>query len=111
MRLALPVRSVESHPQFENPPMVEIGHFALVLAFALALIQSTVPLVGALSGDERMMAVAGPVAVTGFALTAVAFVGADHGLCAVGFLGRQCLGEFPLAEADAVQDHRHLGQP
>ena len=55
--------------------MVEIGHFALVLAFALALIQSTVPLIGALSGDQRMMAVAGPVAVTGFALTAVAFVG------------------------------------
>ena len=51
--------------------MVEIGHFALVLAFALALIQSTVPLIGSLSGDRRMMAVAGPVAVTGFALTAV----------------------------------------
>ena len=27
--------------------MVETGHFALVLAFALALIQSTVPLIGA----------------------------------------------------------------
>jgi cytochrome c-type biogenesis protein CcmF len=55
--------------------MVEIGHFALVLAFALALIQSTVPLIGARSSDRRMMAVGGPVAVTGFALTAVAFVG------------------------------------
>ena len=53
--------------------MVEAGHFALVLAFALALIQSTVPLIGARSRDERMMAVGGPVAVTGFALTAVAF--------------------------------------
>ena len=53
--------------------MVEAGHFALVLAFALALIQSTVPLIGAKSRDERMMAVGGPVAVTGFALTAVAF--------------------------------------
>ena len=53
--------------------MVEAGHFALVLAFALALIQSTVPLIGARSRDERMMAVAGPVAVTGFALTAFAF--------------------------------------
>ena len=53
--------------------MVETGHFALVLAFALALVQSTVPLIGARSGDERMMAVGGPVAVTGFALTALAF--------------------------------------
>src|SRR5262245_21217129 len=53
--------------------MVETGHFALVLAFALALVQSTVPLIGARRGDERMMAVGGPVTVTGFALTAVAF--------------------------------------
>jgi cytochrome c-type biogenesis protein CcmF len=53
--------------------VVEAGHFALVLAFALALVQSSVPLVGAWRGDERMMSVGGPVAVTGFALTAIAF--------------------------------------
>jgi len=53
--------------------MVEAGHFALVLAFALALVQSTVPLIGARRGDERMMAVGGPVAATGFALIALAF--------------------------------------
>ena len=32
--------------------MVEIGHFALVLAFALALVQASVPLAGARMGDE-----------------------------------------------------------
>ncbi|MHA6685182.1 heme lyase CcmF/NrfE family subunit [Mesorhizobium sp. A556] len=53
--------------------MVEIGHFALVLAFALALVQMTVPLIGTRIGNERMMAVAGPVAVTGFAMTALSF--------------------------------------
>jgi len=53
--------------------MVEVGHFALVLAFALALVQSTVPLVGAKTGDERMMAVAGPVTVAGFAMVTLAF--------------------------------------
>ncbi|MEP9371033.1 heme lyase CcmF/NrfE family subunit [Mesorhizobium sp. KR1-2] len=53
--------------------MVEIGHFALVLAFALALVQSVVPLFGARTGNERLMAVGGPVAVTGFALTALSF--------------------------------------
>src|SRR5262245_8296188 len=53
--------------------MVEAGHFALVLAFALALVQSVVPLIGARRNDERLMAVAGPVAVTGFAFTAIAF--------------------------------------
>ncbi|NGN40624.1 heme lyase CcmF/NrfE family subunit [Mesorhizobium sp. CGMCC 1.15528] len=53
--------------------MVETGHFALVLAFALALVQSLVPLFGARTGNERLMAVGGPVAVTGFALTALSF--------------------------------------
>ena len=52
---------------------VEAGHFALVLAFALALIQSTVPLLGARWHDSRMMASAGPVAVAGFMLTLIAF--------------------------------------
>ena len=54
--------------------MVEIGHFALVLAFALALVQTVLPLLGARKGDTRMMAVGGPVAVTGFAMTALSFV-------------------------------------
>lgn len=54
--------------------MIEIGHFALVLAFALALVQSVVPLVGARRNDVRMMGVAAPAAITGFALTALAFV-------------------------------------
>lgn len=53
--------------------MVELGHFALILAFALSLVQSVLPLVGARRGDERLMAVGGPVAVTGFALTALSF--------------------------------------
>jgi cytochrome c-type biogenesis protein CcmF len=53
--------------------MVETGHFALVLAFALALVQSTLPLVGARTANDRLMAVGGPVTVTGFALVALAF--------------------------------------
>src|SRR6187200_916332 len=54
--------------------MIEIGHFALVLAFALALVQSAVPLIGARTGNDRMMAVGGPVTVTGFALVGLAFL-------------------------------------
>jgi cytochrome c-type biogenesis protein CcmF len=53
--------------------IVETGHFALVLAFALALVQSVVPLVGARTGEARLMAAGGPVAIAGFALTALAF--------------------------------------
>ncbi|BCM18323.1 heme lyase CcmF/NrfE family subunit [Mesorhizobium sp. J8] len=53
--------------------MVETGHFALVLAFALSLVQMLVPLVGARTGNQRLMAVGGPVTVTGFVLTALSF--------------------------------------
>ncbi|UCI32694.1 heme lyase CcmF/NrfE family subunit [Mesorhizobium sp. B4-1-4] len=53
--------------------MVEIGHFALVLAFALSMVQTIVPLFGANLNNQRLMAVGGPVAVTGFALTALSF--------------------------------------
>ncbi|TKB22940.1 MAG: heme lyase NrfEFG subunit NrfE, partial [Mesorhizobium sp.] len=54
--------------------MVETGHFALVLAFALALVQTMVPLFGARTGNHKMMAVGAPAALTGFALTALSFV-------------------------------------
>src|SRR4051794_15192792 len=54
--------------------MVETGHFALVLAFVLSLVQTLVPLIGARTGNQRLMAVGGPVTVTGFALTALSFV-------------------------------------
>lgn len=53
--------------------MVELGHFALVLAFALSIVQSTAPIIGARRNDNRLMAVGGPAAVTSFALTAVSF--------------------------------------
>ena len=53
--------------------MVEIGHFALVLALALGLVQMTVPLIGARLHDERLTGVAVPVALAGFAFTALSF--------------------------------------
>ncbi|MDP3895468.1 MAG: heme lyase CcmF/NrfE family subunit [Mesorhizobium sp.] len=53
--------------------MIEAGHFALVLAFALSLVQASLPAIGARLGNERLMAVAAPVALTGFAMTAIAF--------------------------------------
>ncbi len=52
---------------------VELGHFALVLALALALVQSVVPFAGARLGSLSLMRVGEPVAITGFALVAAAF--------------------------------------
>jgi cytochrome c-type biogenesis protein CcmF len=52
---------------------VELGHFALILAFAIAIAQSVVPLVGAHKGWSQWMAVAHPMATTQFLLTAFSF--------------------------------------
>jgi len=53
--------------------IVELGHFALVLALALALIQSSVPFWGAMQRDPRLLAVAPPAAITQFLLIGLAF--------------------------------------
>jgi cytochrome c-type biogenesis protein CcmF len=53
--------------------IAELGHFALILALALALAQSAIPFAGAIRGDPRLMAVAGPAAVTQFLLVGIAF--------------------------------------
>ena len=51
----------------------EIGHFALVLALSLALVQSVVPLAGAARGIAPWMALARPAAQGQFVLVAIAF--------------------------------------
>jgi len=53
--------------------VAEIGHFALVLAFLVALVQGTLPLIGAARGDERLIALARPAASAGFLAIATAF--------------------------------------
>jgi len=53
--------------------IAEVGHFALVLAFALAIVQAVVPIAGSRLGEPRLMAASGPVAVAGFLLVALAF--------------------------------------
>ena len=54
--------------------MVETGHFALILALVLSLVQSLVPLYGVHKGDARLMAVGVPVTVTAFTMIALSFV-------------------------------------
>jgi cytochrome c-type biogenesis protein CcmF len=53
--------------------IVETGHYALVLALALAIVNSILPLWGSITRDERLMAVAPPVAIAGFGLVAYAY--------------------------------------
>jgi cytochrome c-type biogenesis protein CcmF len=53
--------------------IVEFGHYALVLAFALAVLQTIVPFVGARAGDLRQMAMAPNLAFAVFAALALSF--------------------------------------
>ncbi|MGH6719239.1 MAG: heme lyase CcmF/NrfE family subunit, partial [Alphaproteobacteria bacterium] len=58
--------------------IAELGHFALILALLVALVQATIPLFGAARGDPNLMAVAPSAAVAEFALIAVAFIALMH---------------------------------
>ena len=51
----------------------ELGHYALVLALVLALIQSTAPVIGARTRDAALMNVAGSTALAQFGFVAIAF--------------------------------------
>ncbi|ABE39238.1 heme lyase CcmF/NrfE family subunit [Rhodopseudomonas pseudopalustris] len=53
--------------------IAEAGHYALVLALALALIQSTVPILGARLNDGGLMNVARSTALAQFAFVAASF--------------------------------------
>ncbi len=58
--------------------IVEIGHFALLLALALALVQTAVPAWGAYARDERLMDVGPPAALAQLVLVAGAFAALTH---------------------------------
>jgi len=53
--------------------IAEVGHYALVLALALALIQSWSPVVGARKGDVALMKLADSTALAQFGFVALAF--------------------------------------
>jgi cytochrome c-type biogenesis protein CcmF len=53
--------------------IVELGHFALVLALIAAILQMAVPMMGAARGDMRLMATAGPLSMVQMLLIGVAF--------------------------------------
>ncbi len=58
--------------------IIELGHFALILALATALIQMAVPFWGARSGETRLMAVGEPAALAQLTLVLVAFLALTH---------------------------------
>ncbi len=89
----------------------ELGHYALVLALALGLIQSVAPVIGAIYRDGPLMRLANSTALMQFVFVAPSFAGADDLLRDVRFLGGDRLREFALDDAAGLQDHQRLGKP
>jgi cytochrome c-type biogenesis protein CcmF len=58
--------------------IVEFGHFALILALGVAVVQAVLPAWGAHVGDGRLMRVAEPAALAQLALLAIAFAALAH---------------------------------
>ena len=60
------------------PMLNELGHFALILALAVAIVQTVVPLIGAHRRWPGWMAVAEPAANAQFLLIAFSFAALTH---------------------------------
>jgi len=59
--------------------IIEIGHFALILAACVALVQGVLPLAGTLNDNQRWQALAKPAATLQFLLIAFSFAVLAHG--------------------------------
>ncbi|MEI9987726.1 MAG: heme lyase CcmF/NrfE family subunit [Aliidongia sp.] len=59
-------------------PVAELGHYALALALAIALVQAVAPLIGASRGHRGLMDVAPAAALLQFACVAIAFGALMH---------------------------------
>ncbi len=58
--------------------IVEVGHYALILALALSLVQGTFPLIGAQLRYGPWIAMARPVAIVQFGFVAISFAALTH---------------------------------
>ena len=58
--------------------IAEAGHYALVLALAVALLQAALPLWGARARDAALMGLGSPLAVAQFVLVAISFAALTH---------------------------------
>ncbi|MEA2856625.1 MAG: cytochrome c-type biosis protein CcmF, partial [Methylobacteriaceae bacterium] len=79
--------------------IVESGHYALVLAFVLALFQAIVPLVGLRTGDAKLVQSARSIALAQFAFVAIAYAALTYA---------HVVSDFSLAN---VYENSHSAKP
>src|SRR5205807_9815275 len=65
--------------------ITEIGHFALVLALCVAVLQAILPLYGAARGEAALIAWARPAALAQIRFVAIAFFALMHAYAVSGF--------------------------
>jgi len=56
----------------------ELGHFALIIAFAVSIVQSVVPLIGAAKNDAALLSIARPAALTQLLFVGLAYAALTH---------------------------------
>ena len=91
--------------------IIELGHFALILALVVAATQMVVPAWGARVRDERLMAYAEPAAVSQLVLLLIAFLALMHAYVTSRFLRRERRRELAFDEAAALPDLGRVGKP
>ena len=91
--------------------IVEIGHFALVLALAAALAQTVIPVWGARIGDGDLMAVGRSAALTQFALVAVSFAALVYAHLVSDFSVLNVAENSHSAAPCDLQGQRRVGEP
>jgi len=79
--------------------IVEIGHYALVLALALALMQTILPFWGARAHDAQLMGLARPLATTQFLFVALSYAALTYA---------HVVSDFSLAN---VVENSHSAKP
>lgn len=79
--------------------IVEVGHYALVLALALAIMQMILPFWGARARDARLMALARPAALAQFAFVALSYAALTYA---------HVVSDFSLAN---VVENSHSAKP
>ena len=91
--------------------IAEIGHYALVLALGLALIQGSVPLIGVRLRDRRSGRDGAAARLGAIRFCRDLLRGLDRLLCRLRFLGLQCVREFAFGDAAYLQIHERVGKP
>ena len=91
--------------------IIELGHFALILALCVALVQALVPLIGAARGNLAWMAVGRNAALVQFALVALAMAALMHAYVTSDFSVVNVVREQPHRQTAALPDHRRVGEP